>query len=425
MKLKLSKCVNSIIAIGSKRADVHNWEKRYVIRTNYINLVALVFILFYAAVFIHFGQAGQAAILGMLWTSLILVFVLLHKGFRTVAKMAQIILLSGGILYFGSYFGRDSGAHYLLFVYNILPLFIFDLKEWKKMILGVIFILFAFAGVEYEWFEFSTTVTAENNYFIYNICIWLAFVWSILNFLVYLKTNQKNQNELKLLNKTLILKNTELEEYTYITSHDLQEPIRTIKVFSEMLLNPEIQNSEKSETCLIYIHSEAHRIEKMVHGLMLQSRFGRLGEKTWFNAQETMQRVEEKTKDKLNELGASLHYDQLPSIFGIQEEMELVFQHLLDNSIKFRSPDRKLRIEIRARKEKSKHHIEFIDNGIGVAEKHFSRVFKTFQRLHERSAYEGYGIGLSHCKRIIELHKGEIWMESEENKFCKIHIVLP
>jgi signal transduction histidine kinase len=425
MKQKLIQFVKSIIQIGANRADIHNWEKRFVTRTNYTNLVALVFIVVYAAVFIKFNQEDQALILGVLWASLFLVFWFLHKGLRSLAKMTQILILAGGILYFGSYLGRESGAHYLLFVYNISPLFIFDLKEWKKMIVGCLFMIIAFSGVEYEWFEFTTTVTAENNYFIYNSCIWLAFIWSILNFFFYLKTTQKNHDELKLLNTTLKEKNTELENYTYITSHDLQEPIGTIKGFSEMLLDPKNQASEKNGIFLGYIQSESDRLEKMVHGLMLQSRFGRFGEKSWFKLQDVLLALEEKSKVQLLAIEAKFQYANLPSVYGIQKEIELVFQHILENSIKFRSPNRTLQIEVKSIKRKGLHYIEFIDNGIGVEEKHLKRVFKTFQRLHEKSDYDGQGIGLSHCKRIIELHKGQIWMESELNSFCKIHIVLP
>jgi light-regulated signal transduction histidine kinase (bacteriophytochrome) len=106
----------------------------------------------------------------------------------------------------------------------------------------------------------------------------------------------------------------------------------------------------------------------------------------------------------------------LPVIKGYQGEIKQLFEHLINNAIKFRKEGTPPQLKIAARQKKNSWQFSFTDNGIGIARENFDRIFIIFQRLHNRSQYNGSGIGLSHCKKIVELHKGKIWLESEPGK---------
>jgi len=127
----------------------------------------------------------------------------------------------------------------------------------------------------------------------------------------------------------------------------------------------------------------------------------------------------------INESGAEITTENLPVIHGSQTEMKQLFQNLAMNAIKFRKKNTRLKINIAVRKEGNNWQFAFADNGIGIAKAHYERIFIIFQRLHTRNEYKGSGIGLSHCKKIVELHKGKIWLESQLGKGTTFYFTIP
>jgi light-regulated signal transduction histidine kinase (bacteriophytochrome) len=116
--------------------------------------------------------------------------------------------------------------------------------------------------------------------------------------------------------------------------------------------------------------------------------------------------------------------NRLPLVYAFPTELKLLFQNLISNSIKFQKPGIAPKIDITANKENGYWHFSFRDNGIGIEKQYQQRIFIIFQRLHNRSEYEGSGIGLAHCKKIVELHGGKIWVESEAGKGSTFHFTL-
>ena len=214
-------------------------------------------------------------------------------------------------------------------------------------------------------------------------------------------------------NKELERKNRELEQFAYVASHDLQEPLRTtssfVKLFQEQFQG---QLDERADKYLTYIVQSSDRMKVLITDLLEYSRIGSKKELQQVDCNVMLREVLTDIGAAINDAGALIESGELPVISGYPTEIKQLFQNLTINAIKFRRPDTVPRIRISAEKNENNWKFAFADNGIGIEEQHSERIFIIFQRLHTRNEYPGSGIGLSHCKKIVELHKGKIWLES-------------
>lgn len=237
---------------------------------------------------------------------------------------------------------------------------------------------------------------------------------------------QKSEMKLVLKNKELEQKNKELEQFAYVASHDLQEPLRTTSSFVE-LFQQQYQGKldERADKYLTYIAQASERMKVFITDLLEYSRIGSKKEMQQIDCNILLNEVLADLDTTIHETGAEIKTGSLPVIRGYQTEIRQLFQNLTFNAIKFRQKNIAPRIMISARKEKDNWQFAITDNGIGIAEEHNERIFVIFQRLHTRNEYKGSGIGLSHCKEIVELHKGKIWLESEVGKGTTFYFTIP
>jgi len=207
--------------------------------------------------------------------------------------------------------------------------------------------------------------------------------------------------------------NEELAQFAYIASHDLQEPLRMVASFVQLLSR---KYSDKLDTnakeYIEFAVDGATRMQKMIQDLLEFSRIQTRG-KTFaiINTNELLKHVINNLLIKIQETGALITYDSLPDIYGDESQILRLFQNLIDNGLKFHSA-KKPEIHISSSIQADFLQFSFKDNGIGVDEKYQDKIFQIFQRLHTRAEYDGTGIGLSLCKRICERHQGKIWFTS-------------
>lgn len=223
----------------------------------------------------------------------------------------------------------------------------------------------------------------------------------------------KYKEEIQLLNKDLIEKNKNLEQFAYITSHDLQEPLRTINSFVDLIEKKYASKFEGDINIYFKFITEATiRMRKLINSLLEYSRLGKnkFFEKTDFN--KLLQDVLKDIKTNIDENHANIEIDNLPTLYVDSVEIGQLFQNLILNAIKFRRKDVAPEIHINAIKGKEFWLFAVQDNGIGIEPKNSKKIFQIFQRLHNRSEYEGLGIGLAFCEKIVEMHDGSIWVES-------------
>lgn len=208
-------------------------------------------------------------------------------------------------------------------------------------------------------------------------------------------------------------KNKELEQFTYIASHDLQEPLRTISSFNALF--KETYGSQLDETGLMFIDvvdQAAQRMTSLIHGLLDYSRIGHKKDIVDIDCNQIIADIENDFGKLIEETSARLIYTDLPIIRGYQMEIVQLFQNIISNAIKYRSDERIPEIRLSCDEDEEKWTFRVQDNGIGMDPKYIHKIFLIFQRLHNRDIYQGNGIGLANCKKIMELHKGNIWVES-------------
>jgi light-regulated signal transduction histidine kinase (bacteriophytochrome) len=226
------------------------------------------------------------------------------------------------------------------------------------------------------------------------------------------------ERDLKLEERTAELErsNEELEQFAYIASHDLQEPLRMIASYTQLLAKRYKDKLDSDANEFInYAVDGANRMQTLINDLLKYSRVGTKGEEfTHVDLNSVMDMVKANLKGALEENNAEIKYSKLPTVMADNSQMIQLFQNLIGNAVKFRKKDTRPIVEISAKKEGSFVKFMVKDNGIGIDNKYLDRIFIIFQRLHTKDEFPGTGIGLAICKKIVERHGGEIHVESEE-----------
>lgn len=212
--------------------------------------------------------------------------------------------------------------------------------------------------------------------------------------------------------------NSELEQFAYVASHDLQEPLRKVSSFSQLLQRRYAgQLDERADQYIAFAVDGANRMQKLINDLLEFSRVGRVHND---HREVDLEDVVGQTLDALSvaieESGASVVHDPLPAVNGDATQLGILWQNLIANAVKFRHPDRAPEIRIEAVREGALWRFAVSDNGIGIAPEFAEKVFVIFQRLHTKDAYPGSGIGLAMCKKITEFHGGTIGIDPDHTE---------
>lgn len=219
--------------------------------------------------------------------------------------------------------------------------------------------------------------------------------------------------------------NTELQQFAYVASHDLQEPLRTISSFLQLLSNRYNNKLDKeADEFINYAVEGAVRLQHLIQDLLEYSRVQSKGKPfTITNMNAVLEKVIKNYSTLVEETKAQINIDDLPEIYSDESQMIQMFSNIISNALKFRNG--KPNISIRYSLENSSHVFKIQDNGIGIDSKYFDKIFDIFQRLHTREEYDGTGIGLSICRKIAQRHGGDISVKSSLGSGTEFTIVLP
>ena len=220
--------------------------------------------------------------------------------------------------------------------------------------------------------------------------------------------------------------NQELEQYAYVASHDLQEPLRMVSIYVQKLQEKyRDQMDLQTQDWIKYIVGGSQRMSQLIRDLLEYSRSGRMmNPPTVTHGDLIVKEALTNLSASLKEAHANIEIGELPEVLGDRARLVSLFQNLLSNAIKYRS-ETAPQISIDSKKSGDEWVFTVADNGIGIEKQYLERVFQIFQRLHSVAEYSGTGIGLSICKKIVETHGGRIWLDSVPGKGTTVYFTLP
>lgn len=269
-----------------------------------------------------------------------------------------------------------------------------------------------------QW-QLTTMNTGENVFAVispYWILI-VGFVLTVLIVITVFRFLTDNRKELKLYAKKLEIKNKELEQYAYVAAHDLQEPLHTMSSLVDLLREDGSDKlSDHGRIYLDYIGQAAGRMTSLIQDLLNYSRIGSTEVPQQVNCNELLQQVMNDLRQRIQATSAQIQIAPLPTLMGYPTALRQLFHNLITNAIKFQPAGQTPHIEIAAKKMADGWLFSVKDNGIGIPREQHESVFVLFKRLHRKDTYAGNGIGLTYCRKAVEMHNGEIWIDSEPGK---------
>ncbi|MHA4846947.1 ATP-binding protein [Flavitalea antarctica] len=290
---------------------------------------------------------------------------------------------------------------------------------------------------EYLWHQVSLSLFDDQDAQSHH---WIGFIVDIHAQKVYeetLKDNvelkrtqeqlRENQDTLEKYIGELGRSNKELQEFAFVASHDLQEPVRKLLYYSDTVLS-RYRNSldTKGVNYLEGIKRASERMRNLIHDLLLFSQINKAELKTQeIDLNEIANEAFQDLELVIEEKKATIKIQSLPRIAGDARMLRQLFENIISNSLKYSRPAHAPVIEISYESEGDHHKLSFKDNGIGFDEQYLPQMFTLFQRLHDRTVYEGTGLGLAICRKIVDIHEGKIWAEGKEGEGSVFFVTLP
>lgn len=256
---------------------------------------------------------------------------------------------------------------------------------------------------------------------IFSLVIVLFLATIIIN-----ELNRRSRNEKILRDNATELerKNREIEQFAFVASHDLQQPLRSISNFTGLLEQKLAENADGDTSLYMsFIKDAALRMSVLISDLLEYSRVGKDTKKEKIDCNVVVKDIISDMNAIISETGAQINVGVLPVVTGYIY-LKSVFRNLLSNAVKFTQKDKTPVVNITAKDLGKEYVFTIQDNGIGIETAYMEKIFVIFQRLHSRADYPGTGIGLSICKKIVELHGGNIWVESEPGKGSSFHFTI-
>ncbi|MFK7795920.1 MAG: ATP-binding protein [Aureispira sp.] len=331
------------------------------------------------------------------------------------------------IIFFSILFPKEAHFQYYTFIVIGLHFVFIDYITGKWRWVYPLFGLCC--SVFLEWYHYNYIHLLDIARF-HTFCIHISndlFIIMTSWVIYYTMLKERDAATLQIKQKSLELeqKNTQLEHFAYIASHDLNEPLRTIHSFID-IIREEYDHSinQEFQTYLDFIQDAAERMRAMIDGLLSYSRIGKSSDFEIIRINNLLTELTDDLSHLIQINKVTLKVPELPSIYCSRLELKQLFQNLITNAVKFQNTDN-FPVIIISYEEQSKYWKFCIsDNGIGIREEKQQDIFNIFTKLHRRTEYKGQGIGLSFCKKIVELHQGEIWVESIPNEGSKFYFTI-
>ena len=400
--------------------DFSSDEKRYIKLTNVIAAVTALAIVSYIPSSLLDGNYVLAwlqtfnlvCVLSVLWLN--------HSGYQRIARQTYLLTVNAFVLISACSIGYESRVHDLFYFTFVLPFLLFSVKDYKNIIAGVFAAVISFDAFQHIYPLFASyNLSLADQITVANINVGMKFILFGVSIYMLAYYKHTGETELAIANAKIAgqdaeLKryNHDLEQFAYIISHDLKAPVRNISSFMAMLstrytkvLPPDaLELTTMSKTC-------AEKLAKQVDDMVSYCRVDRnLAPASTIDLNEMVKIIRMELSSKIKEANVDVIVArQLPTLKDVHANMlRDLFQNLIANGLKFNeNSDREVKIDFT--EEENFIRFSVTDNGIGIAKGFESKLFQMFKRLHTQDKFEGTGIGLAICKKIINFYGGEIW----------------
>lgn len=424
----------SLLNLGTHAVERKN-QKKYIRITNFVAIITFLGTLSYLSFAIFWEKWYW--LFAMLSLSLTCLGVLALNSFgRTTASRVMFLLGFSSLVLLNTLFVGSNvmGINYL-FIALIMPFLIFDVKKTGLILMGIIMPLVFIYSFDYLLPYFGEyNLGADQQNIVQKMSVVLQCILLLSSVYQFVFYNRRTEKELENSNGQMMLQtselrrsNSDLEQFAYIISHDLKAPVRNISSFMNLLVNKygSTMNPEAREF-VDYSHTGAKRLERLIDDVLAYCRIGtNLPKPIPVNLNDVVSTIRFELREKLSAQNAKVNINkELPIVNNVHSSlMYHVFQNLISNGLKF---NKKETPEINIAWTNSLNYYTFSisDNGIGISKEYSTTIFQMFKRLHNEHDYDGTGIGLAICKKIVEYYHGEVWFDSTEGEGTTFHFTI-
>ncbi len=424
----------ALLNLGADKV-VERSQKKYIRITNFVAGITFLGTLVYPTFAIAWDKWYW--LYAMLSLSATCLGVLALNSFgRTTASRVTYILGFNLLIFINSLFvGPNVLGNNYLFISLILPFLVFDVKKVWFIGMGIILPLALIYALDFAAPYFTGyNLEPDQQQLLQRLGVGLQCAFLLLSVYQFVYYNNKTEKQLENSNGQMMLQtselrrsNSDLEQFAYIISHDLKAPVRNISGFMSLLVSKygSTMNPEAREF-VDYSQSGAKRLERLIDDVLAYCRIGtNLPKPIPVNLNDVVSIIRFELRDKLNSSNAKININkELPIINNVHSSlMYHVFQNLISNGLKF---NQKETPEININYTNSLNYYTFSvsDNGIGISKEYSTTIFQMFKRLHNETDYDGTGIGLAICKKIVEYYHGEVWFDSVEGEGTTFHFTI-
>ncbi len=410
-------------------------QKKYTRITNFVAVITFLGTLVYLTFAIFWEQWYW--LYTMVGLSLSCLGVLALNSFgKTTASRVTFILGFNWLVFLNTLFAGPNvlGNNYL-FIALILPFLIFDVKKFWLIGMGIVVPMILLYTYDFVFPYFSSyNLEPDQQRILQQVGIVMQCALLLLSVYQFVYYNMKTEKQLENSNSQMVFQtgelrrsNSDLEQFAYIISHDLKAPVRNISSFMSLLVTKygPTMHPEAREF-VDYSHTGAKRLERLIDDVLAYCRIGtNLPKPIPVNLNDVVSTIRFELREKMSLSNATININkELPVISNVHSSlMYHVFQNLISNGLKFNKRENP---EININYTNSLNYYTFTisDNGIGISKEYSTTIFQMFKRLHNEQDYDGTGIGLAICKKIVEYYHGEVWFESVEGEGTTFHFTI-